>query len=255
MAEPMKIRATLQGDVADVRILMLHPMETGQRRDAKGEIVPLHFIQSVLVTHNGRTVLDAQWSQAISRNPFLGLRIKGAKRATRSASPGLTTRATNAPTKQPWPRHPEPPAGPKTTGGGNHADNARRHCRHSALRASPHGARRLRRASPRTALAVGRQMLAEDNPGELWVLRGESLFHEKRGPKNASLEQCDFGMGPGKLDGAFARLPRYFADTDKVEDLESRLLTCMVELQGLEPRRHHPEPVSATSTAAPTWRP
>lgn len=79
MAEPMKIRATLHGDVADVRILMLHPMETGQRRDAKGEIVPLHFIQGVMVTHNGRTVLDAQWSQAISRNPFLGLRVKGAK--------------------------------------------------------------------------------------------------------------------------------------------------------------------------------
>ena len=79
MSEPMKIRAVLQGDTADVRILMLHPMETGQRRDGKGEVVPLHFIQSVLITHNGRTVLDAQWSQAVSRNPFLGLRIKGAK--------------------------------------------------------------------------------------------------------------------------------------------------------------------------------
>ncbi len=79
MSEPMKIRATLQGDIADVRILMLHPMETGQRKDATGEIVPLHFIQSVIVTHDGRTVLDAQWSQAISRNPFLGLRLKGAK--------------------------------------------------------------------------------------------------------------------------------------------------------------------------------
>src|SRR3989337_2754752 len=79
MAEPMKIRATLQGDVADVRILMLHPMETGQRKDGKGRIVPLHFIQSVVVSHNGKTVLDAQWSQAVSRNPFLGLRVKGAK--------------------------------------------------------------------------------------------------------------------------------------------------------------------------------
>jgi len=79
MSEPMKIRATLQGDTADVRVLMLHPMETGQRRDAKGELVPMHFIQSVLITHNGKTVLDAQWSQAVSRNPFLGLRIKGAK--------------------------------------------------------------------------------------------------------------------------------------------------------------------------------
>ena len=79
MAEPMKIRATLQGDVADVRILILHPMETGLRRDAKGQIVPLHYIQSVVVAHNGKTVLDTQWSQAVSRNPFLGLRVKGAK--------------------------------------------------------------------------------------------------------------------------------------------------------------------------------
>jgi sulfur-oxidizing protein SoxZ len=79
MAEPMKIRARLEGDVADVRILMLHPMETGARKDSKGDLVPQHFIQNVAVTHNGKTVLDAQWSQAISRNPFLGLRIKGAK--------------------------------------------------------------------------------------------------------------------------------------------------------------------------------
>ena len=75
----MKIRAALQGDVADVRILMMHPMETGQRKDAKGDIIPLHFIRSVVVTHNGKPVLDAQWSQAVSRNPFLGLRVRGAK--------------------------------------------------------------------------------------------------------------------------------------------------------------------------------
>ena len=79
MSEPMRIRATLQGDVADVRILMRHPMETGTRKDDKGEIVPVHFIQSVIVTHNGKTVLDAQWSQAISRDPFLGMRVKSAK--------------------------------------------------------------------------------------------------------------------------------------------------------------------------------
>ena len=78
MADPMKIRATLQGDTADVRILMRHPMETGTRRTAAG-LVPLHFIQSVVIQHNGKTVLDAQWSQAISRDPFLGVRVKGAK--------------------------------------------------------------------------------------------------------------------------------------------------------------------------------
>lgn len=85
-----------------------------------------------------------------------------------------------------------------------------------------------------SGLAVGRQMLAEDNPGELWVERGERLFREKRGPKHASLERCDLGLGPGRVEGAFAQLPRYFADTDRVQDLESRLLTCMVELQGLD---------------------
>jgi sulfur-oxidizing protein SoxZ len=78
MADPMKIRATLQGDTADVRILMRHPMETGTRKTASG-LVPLHFIQSVIVQHNGKTVLDAQWSQAVSRDPFLGVRVKGAK--------------------------------------------------------------------------------------------------------------------------------------------------------------------------------
>ena len=83
-------------------------------------------------------------------------------------------------------------------------------------------------------LAVGRQMLADDNPGDLWAQRGERLFHEKRGPKQASLDKCDLGLGPGKVEGAFAQLPRYFSDTDKVQDLESRLLTCMVELQGFK---------------------
>jgi len=79
MAEPMKIRAKMEGDTADVKVLMSHPMETGQRKNDKGDLVPVHFIQIVTATHNGNTVLDAQWSQAIARNPFLGFRVKGAK--------------------------------------------------------------------------------------------------------------------------------------------------------------------------------
>ena len=79
MAEPMKIRALLKGDVADIRVLVAHPMETGQRRDAAGSLVAAHYIQSMTVTHNGNTVYDGQWSQAISRNPVFAVRIKGAK--------------------------------------------------------------------------------------------------------------------------------------------------------------------------------
>jgi sulfur-oxidizing protein SoxA len=79
-----------------------------------------------------------------------------------------------------------------------------------------------------------RQALGEGNPAELWEARGESLWHEKRGPGKVSLEQCDLGLGPGVVKGAYTVLPKYFPDTDKVEDLESRLVTCMVKLQGFK---------------------
>jgi sulfur-oxidizing protein SoxA len=72
------------------------------------------------------------------------------------------------------------------------------------------------------------------NPGYLNVDRGEQLWSLARGTKNVSLEGCDLGMGPGKLEGAFAKLPRHFADTDRVMDLEQRLLHCMETLQGLD---------------------
>ena len=71
-----------------------------------------------------------------------------------------------------------------------------------------------------------------DNPA-LWVADdGEALFEEPRGPRNVSLEGCDFGKGPGVLEGAYVELPRYFADTGKVMDLEARLVHCMIPLQG-----------------------
>jgi len=81
-----------------------------------------------------------------------------------------------------------------------------------------------------------REMLKADpwsNPGLLDADRGEALWQEKRGPKGASLETCDLGKGPGKVEGAFAELPRYFRDADRVMDLESRLVWCMETLQGL----------------------
>ena len=79
MADPMRIRARLEGDVADVRVLMAHPMETGQRKDAAGNVVPLHFIQTITAQLNGKPVFQAEVSQAISRNPVFGFKVKGAK--------------------------------------------------------------------------------------------------------------------------------------------------------------------------------
>jgi L-cysteine S-thiosulfotransferase len=77
-----------------------------------------------------------------------------------------------------------------------------------------------------------RQMLEEGNPAELAQAHGEELWVTALGPKQVTLERCDLGLGPGKLDGAYAKLPRYFADTDKVQDVESRLVTCITTLQG-----------------------
>ncbi|MBU1222579.1 MAG: thiosulfate oxidation carrier complex protein SoxZ [Gammaproteobacteria bacterium] len=80
MAQPMRIRATMAGDVADVKVLMNHPMETGTRKDAKtGQLVPAHFIQEVSATLNGTPVLNANIGGAVSKNPYLGFKVKGAK--------------------------------------------------------------------------------------------------------------------------------------------------------------------------------
>ena len=79
MADPMKIRAVLKGDTVDVRVLMNHPMETGQRKDGGGNLIPLHFIQEITVRLNGKAVIESQISQAVSRNPVFSFRVKGAK--------------------------------------------------------------------------------------------------------------------------------------------------------------------------------
>ena len=77
MADPMRIRANKVGPLVDVKVVMAHAMENGLRKDANGIDIPAHFIQNVLVEHNGRTVLSAQWGPSVSRNPFLHFRFRG----------------------------------------------------------------------------------------------------------------------------------------------------------------------------------
>lgn len=80
-----------------------------------------------------------------------------------------------------------------------------------------------------------REALADGNPSDLVAAEGEELWKAPRGPKNASLEKCDLGLGPGVIKGASAQLPRFFKDTGKVQDLETRLMSCMETLQGIKP--------------------
>lgn len=79
-----------------------------------------------------------------------------------------------------------------------------------------------------------REALKDGNPAELFEAAGEELWKKPAGPKNVSLEKCDLGLGAGVVAGAYAQLPRYFKDTDKVQDAESRVLTCMSTLQGVD---------------------
>ena len=79
MADPMRIRAQASGDKATVRVLMSHEMESGQRKDAAGKIVPAWFIQEITASHNGKVVMTAEWGPAVSKNPYLQVSVKGAK--------------------------------------------------------------------------------------------------------------------------------------------------------------------------------
>ncbi len=81
-------------------------------------------------------------------------------------------------------------------------------------------------------IAEYRKMLEDGNPAELFEAKGEELWKTARGPKNATLQACNLGLGPGVVKGAWVQMPRWFADTQRVQDLESRLLSCMETLQG-----------------------
>ncbi|HVO90882.1 MAG TPA: sulfur oxidation c-type cytochrome SoxA [Casimicrobiaceae bacterium] len=91
----------------------------------------------------------------------------------------------------------------------------------------------LAQGSAADEIAKYREALQEGNPAELTVARGEDLWKQKAGPRNASFETCDIGMGPGVVKGAYAHLPKYFADAGRVMDLETRLLWCMEKIQGI----------------------
>ncbi len=79
MTDPMKIRAQMKGDIAEVRVLMAHAMETGQRKDNAGNLVPAHFIQQITIEVGGKMVIQGQTGTSVSRNPVFAFKVKGAK--------------------------------------------------------------------------------------------------------------------------------------------------------------------------------
>ena len=106
-------------------------------------------------------------------------------------------------------------------------------------------------------IAEYRKMLEDGNPADLFEAKGEALWKEPRGPKKVSLQRCDLGLGPGVVKGAWVQLPRFFADTQRVQDVESRLVTCMETLQGFNAAEINKTPFGrggrADVTALATW--
>jgi len=79
MAEQIKIRAQQQGDITEIRVLMQHPMETGQRKDDRGQTLAVNFIQTFTVSHNGKRLIDGQLNTSVSKNPLFGFKARGIK--------------------------------------------------------------------------------------------------------------------------------------------------------------------------------
>jgi sulfur-oxidizing protein SoxA len=133
-----------------------------------------------------------------------------------------------------------------------------------ALACAAHAQQKLTPASKKTAAPAGnaasapkdavtaefekfREMMEDASPAELFEAKGEELWKARRGPKNASLEQCDLGLGPGILKGAYVQMPRYFADAGQVMDVERRIVHCMVTLQGFKAEDLAKQPFSTES--------
>ncbi len=83
MADPIKIRAQVQGDITDIRVLLQHPMETGQRKDERGQLIPAHFIQTFAIAVNGAPLIEGQLNTSVSRNPLFAFRARGIKAGDR----------------------------------------------------------------------------------------------------------------------------------------------------------------------------
>ena len=247
MADPMKIRANVVGDSTEVKVLMNHEMETGQRKDAQGKIDSrvVHPERDGDVQRQDRCS-PRSGDRRSSKNPFLSFKFKGGakgdkvadhldrqprRQAHRRSDDRVDGRSKAAAHERPFVARPWRKSCIARAGRAAARVSARR-----ARRRRCRAARRRRGYSTTDEIAKYRAALQDGNPAELWEARGEALWKEPRGPKKVSLEKCDLGLGPGVVKGAYAQLPRYFADADRVMDLETRLVWCMVDAAGHAPK-------------------
>ena len=216
MADPMRIRAQAAGDKATVRVLMSHEMETGQRKDSAGKVIPAWFIQEVTAQHNGKPVMTAQWGPGGREEPVPAVQRQGREgrrqdhrllgrqqgRQAHRRSDGDLRASAQAPSRQPC------------THAATNQQTMKRLLVAAALAAAVIGAQRRRSPRPKASPNTARCSKTATRPS-CSRPRARRCGRQARGPKNASLEHCDLGKGPGQVKGAFVELPRYFADTEQ----------------------------------------
>lgn len=92
MADPMRIRAAVAGDVVEVKILMRHDMESGQRKDSAGKIIPAHYIKTLEAKWKDKVVFGASFGPSVSKDPFLSFKFKGAAKGDKVAVTWVDTK-------------------------------------------------------------------------------------------------------------------------------------------------------------------
>ncbi|KAK3586180.1 hypothetical protein CHS0354_013130 [Potamilus streckersoni] len=190
MAGRIKMRAAEKDGGVEIKLLMRHIMETGQRKDAQGNVIPAHHITLMEIAVNGTVKIRSQMGPAVSKDPYVHLFVPGAKKGDMIKISWVDNKGDKEELEE--------------------ADN-----------------------KTKEELEKYRKLIEDSNPTEFLIADGEELWKKPAGPKKQSLEKCDLGKGPGVLQGAYAELPRYFKDANRVMDVEARLVYCKETLQGM----------------------
>ena len=244
MADPMKIRANVVGDSTEVKVLMSHEMETGQRKDAQGNAIPAWFIQNVTVAHNGKTGAERAMGPGDREESVPVVQVQGRRQGRQD------------------PDHLDRQQGRQANRRSAHQLSGRS-CAAIVVRSIPVVALvlalatfavRRARAAPSTrsrSIAPLCRTAIRPSSGKRAV---QALWKEQRGPKNASLEQCDLGLGAGVVKGAYARAAAIFRRRRSRDGPRNAARLVHGDAAGLHARPMRRRARSAARTGRPTWR-
>ena len=219
MADPMKIRANVVGDSTEVKVLMNHEMETGQRKDAQGKMIPAWFIQNVTVDAQRQDRAGCAMGSGGREESVPVVQVQGRRQGRQGAD-----HVDRQPRRQAHRRSDDRVIA--------RLRDRRSDCAWRSLAVAIGGA--FAQSSTVDEIAKYREALQDGNPAELWEARGEEMWKQPRGPKHGVVRD----VRPGPRRPAWSRAPTRSCRAispmpSRVMDLETRLVWCMVNQQGI----------------------